>query len=121
MTEKKRTDLTLHCGLWRQKARSGMEYLKGKTNRNILIDAGHTLLIFPNSKRVRENQPEFYLYSSPPSVYEQGKAQGPDESTPHSGEEGKKNYARTHKVGSPPSEEPEEGKQGKSGDDDVPF
>jgi len=96
------SNLKLLCGLWKSVGKSGMEFLKGRTNQSFVVDAGHTILIFPNAKRNKENSPHFFMYSAPPLQgnagdrvspaqegmedkpvpIEQGKAEGSDDEVP---------------------------------------
>lgn len=59
------SELKLLCGLWQCQGKTG-EYLRGKTQHSFIVDAGHSVLIFPNGRRKSDRDPQFYLYSSPP-------------------------------------------------------
>ena len=115
------SNLVLLCGLFKQTSAGGMEYLKGRTNREIIVLAGHNLLIFANSKKKTDKHPDFYLYSSPPRERgSQGKAAEPG------GEGGIPSGTVLHregeKKGKPPVDfEGEEQGKAEDPDDDIPF
>lgn len=119
------SNLIMLCGLWKSTSSNGVDYLKGKTNREIIVLSGHSLMIFPNNRRKTDAHPEFYLYSAPPFAPrgegsyqgkadpEQGKADGSAGTPSHRGRGGKSS--------APVDFEGEEKIKDEDKDDIIPF
>jgi hypothetical protein len=122
--QQSQSSLVLLCGLWRATSTSGTDYLKGKTNKDIIVQSGHSLMIFPNTRRKSDKHPEFYLYSAPPLPPRDGGFQGKSgdspETPPHRGRGNEADPDR-YKTKPPVDFEGEDTGKAEGNDDDIPF